>query len=555
MSKLNGGQLIVNALATQGVERIFCVPGESYLPVLDALHDSDIHTTVCRQEGGAAMMAEAWGKLTGVPGICFVTRGPGATNATAGIHIALQDSSPMILFIGQIGAGIREREAFQEVDYRAFLGSAVKWVAEIEDASRIGEMVARAFHTATSGRPGPVALALPESTLSQLAAPTLMKPWTQVETHPGPTELHQFTHRLAKAKSALAIVGGSRWSQQSVLDFQQIAEQWQLPVACSFRRQMLFDHTHANYAGDVGIGINPALRQQIEQADLIILIGTRFSEMPSQDYQLLAVPTPRQQLIHVYPGAEELGRVYQADLAIHASPEALVQGLKTLSPPARQASRAARVTRVHNSYIEWSSATMHTPGNVQMSSVLNTLAEQLPDDAVITNGAGNYASWIHRFWTFRCYGSQVAPTSGSMGYGLPAAIAAKLAEPTRCVVAMAGDGCFQMTMQEFGTAVQSGAAVIVIVVDNGMYGTIRMHQEKTFPGRISATTLQNPDFAALARAYGVSGQTVSTSDQFPAALRKARQSDAPNLIHILLDPEAITPTTTLAKLRDTALQG
>jgi len=553
MSALNGGQLIVNALATHGVERVFCVPGESYLPVLDALHDSDIQTTVCRQEGGAAMMAEAWGKLKGMPGICFVTRGPGATNATAGVHIAQQDSSPMILFIGQIGAGIREREAFQEVDYRAFLGTAVKWVAEIEDASRIDEMVARAFHTATSGRPGPVALALPESTLSQMAVASVVKAWTQVETYPGPTELRRFTLMLAEAERPLAIVGGSRWCEQSVLDFQQIAEQWQLPVACSFRRQMLFDHTHVNYAGDVGIGINPDLRQQIEQADLIILMGTRFSEMPSQDYQLLAVPTPSQQLIHVYPGAEELGRVYQADLAVHASPEALVQSLKSLCPPVHDASRASRVASLHDNYIQWSSAVMHTPGKVQMSSVLNTMAKQLPDNAVITNGAGNYASWIHRFWKFRRYGSQVAPTSGSMGYGLPAAIAAKLADPERCVVAMAGDGCFQMTMQEFGTAVQSGAAVIVIVIDNGMYGTIRMHQEKIFPGRVSATTLQNPDFAALARAYGVSGQTVSSSEQFPAALQEAMQSDAPSLIHILLDPEAITPTTTLSRLRDSAL--
>jgi len=553
MSALNGGQLIVNALATHGVERVFCVPGESYLPVLDALHDSDIQTTVCRQEGGAAMMAEAWGKLKGMPGICFVTRGPGATNATAGVHIAQQDSSPMILFIGQIGAGIREREAFQEVDYRAFLGTAVKWVAEIEDASRIDEMVARAFHTATSGRPGPVALALPESTLSQIAVASVVKAWTQVETYPGPTELRRFTLMLAEAERPLAIVGGSRWCEQSVLDFQQIAEQWQLPVACSFRRQMLFDHTHVNYAGDVGIGINPDLRQQIEQADLIILMGTRFSEMSSQDYQLLAVPTPSQQLIHVYPGAEELGRVYQADLAVHASPEALVQSLKSLCPPVHDASRASRVASLHDNYIQWSSAVMHTPGKVQMSSVLNTMAKQLPDNAVITNGAGNYASWIHRFWKFRRYGSQVAPTSGSMGYGLPAAIAAKLADPERCVVAMAGDGCFQMTMQEFGTAVQSGAAVIVIVIDNGMYGTIRMHQEKIFPGRVSATTLQNPDFAALARAYGVSGQTVSSSEQFPAALQEAMQSDAPSLIHILLDPEAITPTTTLSRLRDSAL--
>lgn len=553
MNTMHGGQLLVQALATHGVKRVFCVPGESYLPVLDALHDSDIQTTVCRQEGGAAMMAEAWGKLKGTPGICFVTRGPGATNATAGIHIALQDSSPMILFIGQIGAGIREREAFQEVDYRAFLGSTVKWVAEIDDPARIDEMVARAFHTATSGRPGPVALALPESTLSQMGTPASVMPWTQVETHPGPDELQRFTQMLSESKRPLAIIGGSRWSEQSVLDFQHIAEQWQLPVACSFRRQMLFDHTQPNYAGDVGIGLNPALRERIEQSDLIILLGTRFSEIPSQDYQLLSIPTPRQKLVHVYPGAEELGRVYQATLPIHASPEAFVSRLKTIAAPAQDAGRKARVEDIHNAYVEWSSAVMQTPGDVQMSHVLHRLAEQLPNDAIITNGAGNYASWIHRFWKFKHYGSQVAPTSGSMGYGLPAAIAAKLAYPSRTVIAMAGDGCFQMTMQEFGTAVQSNAAIIVIVVDNGMYGTIRMHQEKTFPGRVSATTLQNPDFAALAQAYGVLGQTVSSSAEFPKALQLAMQSGTPSLIHIHLDPEAITPATTLEKLRESAL--
>lgn len=554
MSAVNGGQLLVNALVNHGVQRVFCVPGESYLPVLDALYDSTVKTTVCRQEGGAAMMAEAWGKLTGQPGICFVTRGPGATNATAGLHIALQDSTPMILFIGQVGAGIREREAFQEVDYRAFLGSCVKWVAEIDDPSRMDEMIARAFHTATSGRPGPVALALPESTLNGVGNSVSLSAWRQLETHPGAAELQSFATMLQVAKRPLAIVGGSRWSAKSVSDFQDFAQAWQLPVACSFRRQMLFDHTHPNYAGDVGIGLNPTLRQQIEQADLLILLGTRFSEIPSQDYQLLRVPAPTQTLIHIYPGAEELGRVYQAELPIHASPEAMIGSLKRLAPPAQTRERGERVIAMHESYIQWSTALMQTPGEVQMSGVLKYLAKQLPADAIITNGAGNYASWIHRFWAFKSYGSQVAPTSGSMGYGLPAAIAAKLAFPSRTVVAFAGDGCFQMTMQEFGTAIQAQAAIIVVVIDNGMYGTIRMHQEKNYPGRVSGTSLHNPDFAALAKAYGVLGLTVSTTEQFPIAIQTAMQADAPSLIHVHLHPEAITPTATLQQMRDSALR-
>lgn len=554
MDQLTGGQLLVKALQTQGTERVFCVPGESYLPVLDALYDSNIQNTVCRHEGGAAMMAEAWGKLTGKPGICFVTRGPGATNATSGLHVALQDSSPMILFIGQISADIREREAFQEVDYRQLLGKSVKWVAEIDDPARINEMVSRAFHTATSGRPGPVALALPESTLSSLAPFTQMQPWKQVETHPGPQDLAQLSHMISMAKRPIAILGGSRWSDSSVKAMQQIAESWQLPVACSFRRQMLFDHTHPNYAGDVGIGINPDLKHQIEHSDLVLLVGGRFSEIPSQNYELLTVPKPNQSLVHIYPGAEELGRVYQASLAIHASPEAFAQQFATLPTPARTNSREALIKESHVSYESWSVlSSITTPGSVQLASVMQTLLNTLPTDAILTNGAGNYSSWIHRFWKFTSFGSQVAPTSGSMGYGLPAAIAAKLAYPERTVVAFAGDGCFQMTMQEFGTAMQEKAAIIVIVVDNGMYGTIRMHQEKTFPGRTSATTLQNPDFAALAKSYGAFSATIKHTHEFPAALENALIAEGPALIHIHTSPEAITPSMTLSEMRENAL--
>lgn len=555
MDQLTGGQLLVKALQTHGTERVFCVPGESYLPVLDALYDSNIQNTVCRHEGGAAMMAESWGKLTGKPGICFVTRGPGATNATSGLHIALQDSSPMILFIGQISADIREREAFQEVDYRQFLGKSVKWVAEIDDPARINEMVSRAFHTATSGRPGPVALALPESTLSSFAPSfSQLQPWKQVETHPGPQDLAQVSQMISTAERPIAILGGSRWSESSVKAMQHIAESWQIPVACSFRRQMLFDHTHANYAGDVGIGINPELKHQIENSDLVLLVGGRFSEIPSQNYELLSVPKPNQSLVHIYPGAEELGRVYQATLAIHASPEAFAQQFAALPAPVHTNSREVLIKESHLAYESWSAlSSITTPGSVQLANVMQTLLNTLPADAILTNGAGNYSSWIHRFWKFTSFGSQVAPTSGSMGYGLPAAIAAKLAHPERTVVAFAGDGCFQMTMQEFGTAMQEKAAIIVIVVDNGMYGTIRMHQEKTFPGRISATTLQNPDFAALAKSYGAFSATVNFTHEFPAALENALSAAVPALIHIHTSPEAITPSMTLSEMRENAL--
>lgn len=552
MIQQSGGQLLVRALQTHGTRQVFCVPGESYLPVLDALYDSGINNTVCRHEGGAAMMAESWGKLTGQPGICMVTRGPGACNATAGLHVAMQDSTPMILFIGQIGSECREREAFQEMNYRQFLGSVVKWVAEIDSADRIEEMVSRAFHVATSGRPGPVALALPEDTLQQLAAPVPIAPWQQVETHPGQDDMQTLAERIQLAERPVVIVGGSRWSEHSVQKFQALAQSWQLPVACSFRRQMLFDHTHPHFIGDVGISLNPALQAQISESDLVIMIGGRLSEVPSQDYRLLRVPSPVQPLVHVYPGAEELGRVYRATQSINASPTAFVDALSHLPVPAPSTARAAQITQAHDAYLRWSTADAAIPGEVQMSQIINHLAEALPEDAVLTNGAGNYATWVHRFWRFRRYGSQLAPTSGSMGYGLPAAIAAKLAAPDRTVVAFAGDGCFQMTQQELATAVQAQIALIIIVIDNGMYGTIRMHQEKTFPGRVSATDLHNPDFAALASAYGIFSASITRTDQFPAALALALEATTPSLLHIRISPEAITPSSTLTEMRESA---
>ncbi|MDB4002562.1 thiamine pyrophosphate-binding protein [Oceanospirillaceae bacterium] len=548
----SGGELVVDALEAFGVTQLFCVPGESYLEVLDALHDSPINATSARQEGGAAMMAEAWGKLHGTPGICFVTRGPGATNASAGIHVAQQDSTPMILFIGQINSKLRHREAFQEVDYGQYLGSMAKWVAEIDSPERITEMVSRAWSVATSGRPGPVVLVLPEDTLSGTAVSTKIKPFNVLETYPSQADLQQMATMIESAKKPILILGGSRWCKDSASQIEAFAEGFNLPVACSFRRQMLFNHGHPHYAGDVGLGINPQLKSTIANADLVILMGGRFSEVPSQNYELLGVHDAKQKLIHIHASAEELGRVYRADLAIHASPKALAQGLSELTPTAKIShQRIEHIAQCHTHYQHWSRVSDKAhPGHVQMPVIITHLAATLPLDAIITNGAGNYATWIHRFWKFAEYGTQLAPTSGSMGYGLPAAVAAKIAFPQKTVVAFAGDGCFQMTMQEFGTAVQANAAVIVLVIDNGMYGTIRMHQERHFPSRVSTTDLVNPDFCALAKAYNAFATQVTHSDQFSEALADAIAAKKPALIHIKLDPQAMTPNQTLDQIRD-----
>ena len=549
-----GGELVVDALEAHGVKQLFCVPGESYLEVLDALHDSPIVATSARQEGGAAMMAEAWGKLHGTPGICFVTRGPGATNASAGIHVAQQDSTPMILFIGQINSQLRHREAFQEVDYGQFFGAMAKWVAEIDSPDRITEMVSRAWSVASSGRPGPVVLVLPEDTLSGEAMGTDIKPFSTLETYPSSADLQHLANLLEQANKPIIIMGGSRWDADSVAHIEAFVERFKVPVACSFRRQMLFNHNHPNYAGDVGLGINPDLKSAISDADLVMLMGGRFSEVPSQNYQLLGVHDTQQQLIHIHASAEELGRVYRADLAIHASPKALAKGLSQLRPTQKTTpERFDHLARCHKNYQNWSSLpTEAHPGEVQMPAIMAHLATSLPKNAIITNGAGNYATWIHRFWKFSEYGTQLAPTSGSMGYGLPAAVAAKMAFPNKTVIAFAGDGCFQMTMQEFGTAVQAKAAVVVLVIDNGMYGTIRMHQELHFPDRISVTNLVNPDFCALAKAYGAYAFQVTNSDQFPQALSAAIAAKKPALIHIKLDPQALTPSKTLNQIRDGA---
>lgn len=547
--KKTGGQLIVEALKANGVKRVSCVPGESYLAVLDALHDTDIEVLVCRQEGGAAMMADAWGRLTGEPGICMVTRGPGSTNASAGLHIARQDSIPMILFIGQVQREAREREAFQEVEYRRAFTEFAKWVGEIDDARRIPEFVTRAFSVATSGRPGPVVLSLPEDMLTDEVEAVDARPYRPVASHPGPSQIGALEELLAKAKRPLAIIGGTRWSEEAVKSFEKFAARWKLPVACSFRRQMLFDHLHPSYAGDSGIGINPALAKEIKEADLLLLIGGRYSEMPSSGYTLMDIPYPQQTLVHVYPDPDELGRVYQAALPIAAAPTDFVASLEGLSPSAEPV-WAARTETMHQAYLAWSTPPKTGPGQVQMGPIMEWIEANTAADTIFTNGAGNYATWVHRFHRFRAFNTQAAPCSGSMGYGLPAAVAAKKLFPEREVICFAGDGCFMMHGQEFATAVRYNLPIITVLVNNGIYGTIRMHQEREYPSRVSATGLTNPDFAAFARAYGGHGETVEKTEDFAEAFLRARASGKPAIIEVKLDPEAITPTKTLSQIRD-----
>ncbi|MCP4379889.1 MAG: thiamine pyrophosphate-binding protein [Hyphomicrobiales bacterium] len=545
-----GGQVLADALHQNAVTRAFCVPGESYLALLDALYDSPIAVTTFRQEGGAAMAAEAWGKLTGRPGIVMATRGPGATNASAGLHVGRQDSTPMILLLGQVGRGMREREAFQEINLKPFFGEVAKWVAEIDRADRIPEFISRAFHEATSGRPGPVVLGLPEDMLRDGTTVADAEPWVQVETYPGLNQMAQLQKMLWRAERPLVILGGPRWTGTAIAGMRRFAERFALPVACSFRRQTLFDNEHPNYAGDLGVGVNPALAARLRDADLVLLVGGRMSEMPSAGYGHLAIPEPAQTLVHIYPGAEELGRVYRPSLAIHASPTAFAAALEALEPPTRVPWHAETET-AHQAYRIWSTPVTN-PGPVQLSEIMGWLRERLPDDAVLCNGAGNYSAWLHRFFRYRRPGTQLAPTSGSMGYGLPAAIAAKLENPRRIVVALAGDGCFQMTSQEFATAVQENAAVIAVVINNGIHGTIRMHQERDYPNRIIASDLVNPDFAALARASGGHGETVTRTEDFAAAFNNALHAGKPAIIDVKFDPEALTPTRTLSDIRGAA---
>ncbi len=547
-----GGKILADQLRLHGARMIFGVPGESYLAVLDALYDyhDSMPFVVCRQEGGAAMMAEAHGKLTGSPGVCMVTRAPGATNASSGVHVARQDSTPMILFIGQVGRGMMDREAFQEIDFRRMFGQMAKWVAQVDDAARIPEYVSRAFHTALSGRPGPVVLALPEDMLRDKVAVADPEPHKRVEPHPSAGQMAEFRTLLAKAERPLAIVGGGGWDAQAALRMRQFAEASGLPVAASFRRQDYFDNESPCYVGDVGIGINPALAQCIKDADLLLVLGARLGEMPTQGYSLLDIPRPKQQLVHVHASAEELGRVYQADHAINAGPRAFAAALAGFAPLDGSLWRGWRED-ARKAYEAWQVAP-RTPGALQMGEVIAYLRQALPPDAIIANGAGNYGIWLHRFYRYRQFGTQLAPTSGSMGYGAPAGIAAKLVHPNRTVVVFTGDGDFLMTGQEFATAMQYNAAVIFIVANNGMYGTIRMHQERNYPGRVSGTDLTNPDFAAYARAFGGFGALVTKTEEFPTAFEKAQGSGLPSILELRIDPEAITPRQSLSEIRAAA---
>ena len=535
----HGGQVLIDQLKIQGVERVFCVPGESYLAALDGLYDSGIETVIGRQEGGVAMMAEAHGKLTGAPGIAFVTRGPGATNASAGVHVASQDSTPMILFIGQVASDQKDREAFQEIDYGQMFGSIAKWVAQIDRTDRIVEYVSRAFHIAQSGRPGPVVLALPEDMLSAFSEGGDAPKAHGVALAASGADAIKIAARLQAAERPLVIVGGGVWSAKAAADMARFATRFELPVGTAFRRQDYFDNRHPHYAGDVGIGINPALADKVKQADVILALGTRLGEITSGGYGLFDIPKPKQRLIHVYPDATELGRIYHAAQSVACSPVDMARALAGLEPDDDPLRDSTWRQGLHQAYCAWG-APQHSVGDVKMEQIIGHVNQVLPETAIVTNGAGNYAAWLHRYFDYKTYGSQLAPTSGSMGYGLPAAVAAKLAHRNRDVICFAGDGCFQMTMQEFGTAAQYGANIVVIISNNGIYGTIRMHQEQHYPGRVSGTVMHNPKFAALAQSYGGHGEVVRKTDEFPAAFERARTSNLPAIIELITDPRALS---------------
>jgi len=558
------GHALIEALIAQGVDTVFGVPGESFLAALDGLHEhaDRIRFVACRHEGGAAFMAEAHGKLTGRPGVCFVTRGPGATNASIGVHVAFQDSTPMILLVGQVAADQRDREAFQEIDYRQMFGPGTlglaKWVGEVHDADRLPEYVARAFRTAMQGRPGPVVLALPEDMLSSSTGAPVLPRVVPAQAHPDPQAVEQFRQMLIRSERPFAIVGGSGWTADSAADFERFAEDWELPVGCAFRFQDVFDNHHRLYAGDVGIGINPKLAQRIRESDLVIAVGVRLGEMTTGGYTLLEAPTPRQPLVHIHAGAEELGRVYQPDIALQCSMAAIGCALQDVDPPTPRSPAAG--AQAHAEYLANLEATPVEP--MDLAVVVRTIEDLAPPGAVCTNGAGNYAGWLHRFHRYaslqREGRTQLAPTAGAMGYGVPAAIGANLLFPERTIIAIAGDGDFLMTGQELATATAHGAGrgagkLVVVVVDNGSYGTIRMHQERDYPARVSGTALTNPDFVQLARAYGWHAERVDATAQFEGAFARALQADGPTLLHVPLAADVSTSRTTLTALRAAAL--
>ncbi|MGF6550840.1 thiamine pyrophosphate-binding protein [Paraburkholderia youngii] len=552
-ARTTGARLVVDALLTHGVERVFCVPGESFLAVLDSLHDETerIQTIVCRHEAAAANMAEAVGKLTGRPGVALVTRGPGATHASIGVHTAFQDSTPMVLLIGQCAREHLDREAFQEIDYRRMFGQMAKWVAQIDDPKRIPEYLSHAFHTATSGRPGPVVLALPEDVLSDACDAVSGAPaYHRVAASPSAAQIARLSELLEGAQRPMVIAGGSGWTAAACADLRRFIENWELPIGLAFRFQDTFDNEHPNYAGDVGLGVNPALAQRIRDADLLLTLGPRLGEATTNGYTLLDIPKTKQTLVHVHQGAEELGRVYAADLPIVSGMPELTAMLAELKPSTSgKLAWAGAAEEAHRAYLEWRKP-RPTPGDVQMGEVIEQLRAHLPEDAIVTNGAGNYATWLHRHFSYRHFRSQLAPTSGAMGYGVPAALAAKSLYPQRAVVALAGDGCFMMAAQELATAMQYDLRVLFIVVNNGHFGTIRMHQERHYPHRVHGTGLTNPDFAAFARSFGAHGETVERTADFLPALQRAIESQLPAVIEVRMPQEASTPAATLEMIRE-----
>jgi len=546
-----GGEILVESLRINGVDKVFCVPGESYLAALDAFHDTpEIQLVVCRQESGAAMMADAHARLTGRPGVCFVTRGPGAANASGGLHIAMQDSTPMILLIGQIARDHSEREAFQEIDFRRMFGQLAKWVGQIDDETRVAEYMSHAFHHARAGRPGPVVLALPEDMLRARAVPAALSPAVEIQAHPGNADMSRLHDLLENAKRPLAILGGGGWNDQACKDFQAFAEANAIPVCVTFRCQDRIDNTHSSYCGDLGVGQNPKLQTRVQDADVLLVLGARLGEMSTGGYTLIDIPKPRQTLIHVHQGAEELGWVYQPALAINSGLKNFTAALAAMPP--LKAAWSDWTKSARDDYLAWT-VPPSIPGDVQMGEIMTWLNNTLDADTIVCNGAGNFSSWANRFYRYRGYGTLQGPTSGTMGFGLPAAVAAKLTYPDRTVIAFTGDGDFLMTGQEFATAVQYGANIIVLVGNNAMYGTIRMHQERDYPGRVTGTELVNPDFAAYAEAFGGFGAIVEKTEDFAPALKAAQQSGKPAIIEIRIDPDAVSPMATLTGLRRAAL--
>ena len=548
----SGGQVLVDQLVLHGADLAFGVPGESYLAVLDALHDAPLRLIVTRHEGGAANMAEAYGKLTGRPGVCMVTRGPGATHASNGVHTAFQDSTPMLLLIGQVARDTVGREGFQELDYRAMYGAIAKWATQVDDPARLPEIVARAYAVATSGRPGPVVLALPEDVLSESVdvpdAPAHRPP---VPAAPAPAAMARLGELLAQARAPLAIVGEGGWTARTGVDVAAFAEAQALPVAASFRCQDYVDNASPAYAGHAALAMDPALAKRIREADVLLAIGGRLGEIPTAGYTLVRPGAPTQRLVHVHPDPDEIGAVYPTELGIVAGLEAFATAARALEPAGAEA-RAGLLEAARGEYERNLGEARELPGPLQMSAVMATLRDRLPDEAILTNGAGNFSVWAHRYYEFHRYPTQLGPRSGSMGYGVPAAVGAKAVHPDRPVVCLAGDGDFLMTGQELATAVQEELPVVVLVVNNAMYGTIRMHQERHYPGRVVGTDLRNPDFVAYARAFGAHGALVERSEDFPAALDEALECGRPALIELRVDPQAITPRQTLDEIRAAA---